>query len=155
MKSKKQTKPKHYCTNENLLKELKIYKETGVKTEELGRMLLDIATRFTNRSNWYKYPTCVKEDFISAAVLRMLTQLDKFDFERTDKDGKKIKPNPFAWFSQICFHKHIMEVKKYYKQINIQRDMCEKYIEEIECNDHMDSNGVLKKILTERVNELN
>jgi DNA-directed RNA polymerase specialized sigma24 family protein len=129
------------------MKELQIYHDDGVITEELGKMLLEIATRFTNRPNWVGYPHEMKNDLISEAVLRMISQIHKFDITRD-------KPNPFAYFSQICFHKYIMEAKKYYKQINIQRDLCEHYIEEIECNANMDSNGFLKKALSERVHEL-
>jgi len=151
----KNKKPKHYCSNADMVKELELYHETDVISEELGVMILDIASRFTNRQNWSGYPRCVKDDFISACCLRMIDQLHKFDLNRKDADGNKIKPNPFAYFSQVCFHKNIMEAKKYYKQINIQRELCEQYIEEIECNVHMDTNGFLRKTLSERINELN
>lgn len=201
-------KPKHYVTNANLMKELRIFHESGTITEELAIMLMEIAKKFTNRHDWNGYPEDMKKDLASEAVLRMISQIHKFDMNRLSysvklenpykdkKSGKLIeyeniavslknneimeingkkykrenyelvnvndskdvyklsKPNPFAYFSQICFHKYIMEAKKYYKQINIQRDMCERYIEEIECNEHMDSNGFLKKALNERVNEL-
>ena len=139
-------KPKQYCTNKDLMRELRVYHETDVISEELGKMFLEIATRFTNRGNWVGYPQAVKEDFIGEACLRMISQIHKFDINRE-------KPNPFAYFTQICFHKYIMEAKKYYKHINIQRDVCKKYLEEIECNEHMDD-GFLKKILKERVDDL-
>lgn len=203
----KNEKPKHYCTNEDLLQELKIYHETGVITERLGRMFMEIASRFTNRKNWQGYPREMKKDLASEAVARMISQVGKFDMDRmsfvyklkkpyvdknngktiktklmsvslkdgetTEIDGKTYRkehkmlvnvedpedfyklndPNPFAYFSQITFHKNIMEAKKYYKQINIQREMCSHFMEEIECNENMDSNGFLKKILSERIEE--
>lgn len=140
-------KPEHYVTNANLMKELRTYHESGEITEALALMLMEIARRFTNRPNWNRYPEDMKKDLASEAVLRMISQIHKFDINRE-------KPNPFAYFSQICFHKYIMEAKKYYNQINIQRELCEKYIEEIDCNSHMNSNGLLKKILSERVDGL-
>ena len=45
-------KPKQYCTNKDLMRELERYHETGEISEELGKMFLEIATRFTNRGNW-------------------------------------------------------------------------------------------------------
>ena len=147
MKTEKPKKPKKYCTNKEMLKELIKFKKTGTMSEELGGMFIEIATRFSNRSDWAGYPFHVKEDFIGDAILRMVTQAHKFDVERENA-------NPFAYFSQVVYHMFVMQVKKHYKNINIQRMMCEKYLEEIECSEYMSSDGVLKKILQDRVEEL-
>ena len=36
----------NYINNENMLREIKIYKNTGEKTEELGRMMLLLAKKY-------------------------------------------------------------------------------------------------------------
>lgn len=201
--STKKTK-KYYCNNKELLKELKKYKDTDEMSEQLGEMFIEIATRFSNRSDWCRYDTELKKDFIGEALYRMVSQAHKFDITRFtyllpiesdsnetkyesrpvyikndndivtinrknyQKNGLKLinikndddtisirSPNPFAYFSQIVYHIFVMQAKKHYKQINIKRDICEQYLEEIECSDHMDRGSFLKQVLQEKVDELN
>ena len=96
-----------------MLEELRRYKKTGQMSERLGEMFLAIARRFTARSCFYGYS--YRDDMVSEAVYRMVTQVDKFDPDHPSG-------NPFAYFTQIAYHQVLNVLKKEKKQVAI-KDM--------------------------------
>jgi hypothetical protein len=105
---------KNRVTNEDLFKEIKIYKESGIKTEELGRMLLLLATRYANRGNFASYTW--KDDMISDAVYTCLKYMDNIDIER---EGS----NPLNYFQRTIWNSLRGYIGKQKKHIKI-KDLC-------------------------------
>jgi DNA-directed RNA polymerase specialized sigma24 family protein len=109
----------NYINNENLLAELKIYVETGIQTEELGRMLLLLAKRYSDRGSFSGYS--YKDDMICEAILTCLRYMHNFDTEIE-------KPNPFAYFSRIIHNSFLNYISKQKKHSKI-KDICYKNID--------------------------
>jgi DNA-directed RNA polymerase specialized sigma24 family protein len=108
-----------YIKNENLLAELKIYVETGIQTEELGRMFLLLAKRYSDRGSFSGYS--YKDDMICEAVFTCLRYMHNFD---VDID----KPNPFAYFSRIIHNSFLNYISKQKRHSKI-KDICYKNID--------------------------
>lgn len=109
----------NYINNKNLLKELSIYKETGERSEELGRMFLLLATRYSDRGSFAGYSW--KDDMICEAVLTCIKYMHNFD---VDIDN----PNPFAYFSRIIHNAFLNYIAKQ-KQHSKIKDICYKNID--------------------------
>lgn len=109
----------NYINNENLLAEVKIYVETGVQTEELGRMLLLLAKRYSDRGSFAGYSW--KDDMICEAVLTCLRYMHNFDVTIDN-------PNPFAYFSRIIHNSFLNYISKQKKHSQI-KDICYKNID--------------------------
>ena len=107
----------NYVDKDKLLDEIILYKETGIKTEELGRMILLIATRYSERGNFSGYTW--KEDMISEAVLTCLRYLHNFD-------ENKEKSNAFAYISIIIHRAFLNYISKQKKHSKI-KDECYKF----------------------------
>ena len=111
----------NYVNNENLLKELKRYSDTGCRTEELGRMFLLIATKYAEKGSFAGYS--YKDDMICEAVLTCIKYMHNFDVY---KEGA----NPFAYFSKITHNAFLNFIAKQKKHSNI-KDVCYKNMESI------------------------
>lgn len=97
-------KPNYYVTNDELIAELKQYDKTGVISNELGKMFLDIARNLSNKGNFSGYSW--KRDMIGEAVYTCVRYVYNFDI------NKQKKPNPFAYFSRICYNCFLGYIKK-------------------------------------------
>jgi len=109
----------NYINNKKLLEEIEKYKETGIKTEELGRMLLLLAKRYSNKGSFNGYTW--KEDMIAESVLTCIKYMHNF---RTDVDS----PNPFAYFSRIIHNSFLNYISKQ-KTHSIIKDTCYKNLD--------------------------
>jgi len=78
----------NYVDNASLLKEVKVYKDTGCRSENLGQMILLIATRYSEKGSFAGYT--YKDDMVCEAVLTCIKYMHNFDVE---KEGA----NPFAY----------------------------------------------------------
>ena len=56
----------NYINNKKLLTEIKKYKENGIRSEELGKMFLLLAKRYSSRGSFAGYSW--KDDMIAEAV---------------------------------------------------------------------------------------
>jgi len=123
-------KSKHYCSNPELLKELKYYHETGIMTDELGIMFMNITKRLTGHSYFRYYSNYIKDELMSAAIVRMIEQINMFDITRENA-------NPFAYFTQTAWNCFVLECRKHYKQVNIKRKISIQCFTQIESNPYM------------------
>lgn len=119
MARKKSSGDMNYINNKNLLVELKTYKESGEKTEELGRMLLLLAKRYSDRGSFAGYSW--KDDMICEAVLTCLKYMHNFNIEIES-------PNPFAYFSRIIHNSFLNYISKQKTHSKI-KDVCYKNID--------------------------
>lgn len=109
----------NYINNKNLLKEVTIYIKTGEQTEELGRMLLLLANKYSEKPSFSGYT--YKDDMICEAVLTCLRYMHNFDIEIE-------RPNPFAYFSRIIHNSFLNYISKQKKHSEI-KDICYKNID--------------------------
>lgn len=109
----------NYVNNESLLREVRVYKNTGVRTEELGAMLLLIASRYSEKGSFAGYSW--KDDMVCEAVLTCIKYMHNF---QTEKEGA----NPFAYFSKVVHNSFLNYIAKQKKHSNI-KDVCYKNIE--------------------------
>lgn len=106
---------KHYINNDDLLKEVIIYRETGRASEVLGKMLLTIAENFSSKGNFSGYTW--KKDMESEAVLTCLKYLKNFNPE--------LSTNAFAYITQIYNNSFKLYIKDQNKHSSI-KDLCYK-----------------------------
>jgi len=109
----------NYINNEKLLAEIKKYDESGIQSEELGRMLLLLGKRYSDRGSFAGYTW--KDDMVAEAVLTCLRYMHNFDINIE-------KPNPFAYFSRIIHNSFLNYISKQKKHSKI-KDICYKNID--------------------------
>lgn len=118
----------NYINNKNLLKELRIYFDTGEKTEELGKMLLLLTKRYSDRGNFCGYSW--KDDMIGEALVTCLKYMHNFKIDEYD--------NPFGYFSRIIQNSFLTYISKQKIHSKI-KDLCYKNIDfimpDINCDD--------------------
>lgn len=111
-------KQNYYVTNEELLPELKKFNQTGIMSEELGLMVLKIASGLANKGNFSNYTW--KEDMINEGILAFLKFGRSFDPE--------ISKNAFAYISMACYRAFVAYIKKQKKHSQI-KDSCYNFME--------------------------
>lgn len=115
-------KGSNYILNADLLKEIVVYKETGIASELLGKMLLDIANHFSTKGNFSGYTW--RKDMVGDAVLTCLKYIRSFNPEKSS--------NAFAYVTQIIKNSFVAHIKLQKRHLEI-RDVCvEKYVDLME-----------------------
>ena len=112
--------------------------------EEFGKMVLMIAKRLSNHSNFKKYPYEVKQDMISYACFKCIQGICNYNF--------KFK-NAFAYFTTACYNAFISVVTAYYKHINIRKDLLKRALERLESTRELNSNKAINLFLKEYIGE--
>lgn len=143
-----ETEPKNkdrfYCTNKELLAELIKWRDSAEKpedriiSEELGKMMIMIADRLLNHSNFRNYPLEVKQDLRGLGLCKLVQGLKNYNFKFN---------NAFGYFTQALWNSYITGLTKHYKQINIKREMMKKLFEEIETYSGFDPKSSLNKCI--------
>lgn len=102
----------HYIDNKEFLQAIIDYKEK-LKTdpearvpEYIGKCILEIATRFASRPNFYGYS--YKEELVSDGIENCLQYLTNFDPAKSS--------NPFAYYTQICYFAFIRRIQREKRQ---------------------------------------
>lgn len=108
---------KKYISNKELLPEVLRFKETGVVSEELGKMLLHMGYKYATKGNFANYTW--KDDMVQQSIEICLNYLKNFD------PNKQKKPNPFAYITTIFKNAFINYIKKQNKHSEI-KDVCYK-----------------------------
>jgi hypothetical protein len=120
---------KFYCKNKDLMAELDRWHESGFYPDtskismELYKMISKIAHGLANHSNFIHYPWHLKETMIEYAVSKTIVGLPNYNF--------KFK-NPFAYITQSCYNSFLIEIRKYYKQNNIKRELVKQKLTQLE-----------------------
>jgi len=102
---------KNYVNNEDILKEISIYKDTGVMTEKLGIILIQIMKGLSSKGNFYGYTW--KEDMVAEGLLTCVKYLKNFDPEKSQ--------NPFSYITKIGYMSFIAYIKKQKKHSEIKK----------------------------------
>lgn len=105
----------YYVKNSELLPHIHEYRETGEVSEELGRLILKIATNYANKGSFYGYTW--KEDMVAEAVLTCVKYIHNFN------PIKQKRPNPFAYFTTIIHNAFLNYIRKQKRHSEI-KDVC-------------------------------
>lgn len=121
---KSKTDPKYYVNNAELATEIRKYQTTGVISEELGVMLMNIANRFATHPRFFNYT--YREDFVSDAICRMITTgINKINLDLPNC-------NIFAYMTQLCFNSFRQKIKSEKKFTNLKSKLQSEIYHEFE-----------------------
>ena len=110
---------KNYVNNVDLLVEINNYKTTGVMSENLGKMLLEIANNFSSKGNFVSYTW--REDLVADGVLTCIKYLKNFDTSKSS--------NAFSYITQIYYHSFLNYIKVQNKHSDIKDHLYQQMIE--------------------------
>jgi len=108
-------KTNYYVTNRDLYDEIVKYKETGIMSQELGKMLLLVANKYSSKGNFAGYTW--RQDMVSEAIFTCVKYLKNFNPEKST--------NAFAYVTQIIKNSFIVYINEQKKHSKI-KDMCYK-----------------------------
>lgn len=98
----------HYITNDVLLPEVLHSKKLGRVTNELAKMFMLIAERYSHTAKFAKYS--FREDMVSFALINLMANGLKFDASRT---------NPFAYYTTAIYHSFLQYMADEKKHRNL------------------------------------
>ena len=137
-------KARFYCTSAELQAELIKWRDSAKKiedrtiSEELGRMLIAIADKMLNRSEFRNYSKELKEDAKGYFFVKAIKGLKNYNFEFN---------NPFAYFSTCAWNAYISTIIKHYKQQNIRKDVMKQLLFELETYQGIDPKSSLNSYI--------
>ena len=137
-----------YCTSAELHAELVKWRDSAEKvenrvlSEELGRMLIAIADKMLNRSEFRNYPKELKEDAKGFFFVKAIKGLKNYNFEFN---------NPFAYFSTCAWNAYISTITKHYKQQNIRKEVMKQLLLEIETYQGIDPKSSLNNYIRQYI----
>lgn len=137
-------KERFYCTNKELQAELIKWRDSNVDvekripSEELGRMLLAIANKYLNHSNFRNYSKELKEDMRSYGLYKVLRGLKNYNFKFN---------NPFAWVTQAFRNAFLSIIVQHYKHINIRKMLLKKFMLEFDSISGISPNNSISKCI--------
>lgn len=123
----KKSKKKIYLTNEQLAEELLASQQLGHPTEQVCNYFRMIATHLLGSPRYRGYPKSLKEDLVSAALVKCIKNIHNFKPERAD--------TCFNYYTRCTEHAFWEVLGKHYRQINIQRQLIVEYADQIEALD--------------------
>ena len=116
----------NYIDRNELHSEMKAYKDTGVISERLGQLFLTITTHILGHSNFRNYTQDVRQEMKSHALLMLVKYSHNCDAYQRDATSV------FAYVTTIIFNAYRQVLQKYYKQLNLKRELEKHYISMIE-----------------------
>ena len=141
-------KERFYCTSAELHAELVKWRDSAEKvedrvlSEELGRMLIAIADKMLNRSEFRNYPKELKEDAKGFFFVKAIKGLKNYNFEFN---------NPFAYFSTCAWNAYISTITKHYKQQNIRKEVMKQLLSELETYQGIDPKSSLNNYIRQYI----
>ena len=141
-------KEKFYCTSAELHAELVKWRDSAEKvedrvlSEELGRMLIAIADKMLNRSEFRNYSKELKEDAKGFFFVKAIKGLKNYNFEFN---------NPFAYFSTCAWNAYISTITKHYKQQNIRKEVMKQLLSELETYQGIDPKSSLNNYIRQYI----
>ena len=135
-------KNNHYVNNEDFMKEIILYHETGKYSDELWIMFYDIAKNYATKSKFNRNYSLL-DDMITNAVLRCLRYINSFNY--------KEQFNPFAYFTTVIHNSFLQTIAKEKIQEKKKWKELGRLIE-----DYVDENQIQIKIphsIMEKINE--
>ena len=108
-----------------------------VISEELGRMIMEIATRLTSHTNFRNYSYDLKQEMISNAICKVIQGLKNYNFKYV---------NPFGYITRACWNANINVCIKHYKDKNLPRELVRDNLDQLDQMSSMDSSKIRQAI---------
>ena len=113
----------NYIDRYQLHKLMRDYKDTGIISEELGKMFMIMTDHILGHSNFRNYTADLKEEMRSHALLLLVKYSHNCDAYQ--RDARQV----FNYLSTITINACKQTLQKYYKQQNLKRDLEQRYID--------------------------
>lgn len=113
----------NYIDRNELHSEMKAYKDTGVISERLGQLFITMADHILGHSNFRNYTQVVREEMKSYALLLLIKYSHNCDAYQRDAR------QTFNYITTIIFNACKQTLQKYYKQLNLKRELEQKYLD--------------------------
>ena len=138
-------KERFYCTNKELQAELIKWRDSSPNvnerkpSEELGKMLIAIANKYLNHSNFRNYSKELKEDMRSYGLYKVLRGLKNYNFKFN---------NPFAWVTQAFRNAFLSVIVQHYKHINTRKIIMQKFMLDFQHISGISPNNSINKCIS-------
>ena len=84
-------------------------------SEDMGKMMLEMARRLTYHRNFINYPQFVKDELIQEGVIKIMKNLKNMKEEKKDAF--------FNYWNTACWTAFVTYLRRYYKHMNEHRRM--------------------------------
>ena len=112
-----------YIDRDRLHQLMRDYKDTGIISEELGEMFMTMADHILGHSNFRNYTQDVRQEMKSYALLLLIKYSHNCDVYQRDAR------QTFNYITTIIFNACKQMLQKYYKQLNLKRELEQKYLD--------------------------
>lgn len=107
--------------NDELYNAILNYRQTGVKSEQLGKLIFDLHNDVLLHRNFNRYQVEVKEDMRSYSLERIMKRgLETFDLSR--------KTQCWTYYTHSVFLNYYVWLKTHYRNINREREFKVKHM---------------------------
>ena len=114
---------RNYIDRDRLHWLMRDYKDTGIIGEELGKMFMVMIDHILGHSNFRNYTQSVREEMKSYALLLLIKYSHNCDTYQRDAR------QTFNYITTIIFNACKQTLQKYYKQLNLKRELEQKYLD--------------------------
>ena len=112
-----------YIDRDRLHQLMRDYKDTGIISEELGNMFMTMTDHILGHSNFRNYTYTVREEMKCHALLMLVRYSHNCDAYQRDSR------QTFNYITTIIFNACKQTLQKYYKQLNLKRELEQKYLD--------------------------
>lgn len=116
-------KQRNYIDRDRLHQLMRDYKDTGVISEQLGKMFMIMTDHILGHSNFRNYTTDLKEEMRSHALLLLVKYSHNCDAYQ--RDARQV----FNYLTTVVFNSFKQVLQKYYKRLNTQRELERQYLD--------------------------
>jgi len=102
-RGRKSDKKRHYVNPKEFEAQIIHYYDTGEMVDELGKAIVNIATKLSNAPNFINYT--YKDEMIGDAIVNMFLALKNKKFNPE-------KGNPYSYYTTIAYNAYVNRIKK-------------------------------------------
>lgn len=113
----------NYIDRDQLHQLMRDYKDTGIISEELGKMFMIMTDHILGHSNFRNYTVDIKEEMKSHSLMLLVKYSHNCDAYQRDAR------QTFNYITTIIFNACKQILQKYYKQQNLKRELETMYLQ--------------------------
>ena len=113
----------NYIDRDQLHKLMRDYKDTGIISEELGKIFITMTDHILGHSNFRNYTVDIKEEMKSHSLMLLVKYSHNCDAYQRDAR------QTFNYITTIIFNACKQVLQKYYKQQNLKRELETMYLQ--------------------------
>ena len=113
----------NYIDRDRLHQLMRDYKDTGIMSEQLGNIFIVMVDHILGHSNFRNYTSDLKEEMKGHALLMIIKYVHNCN--AYERDATSV----FAYVTTIIFNAYRQVLKKYYKHLNLKRELEQQYLD--------------------------